>query len=294
MNNNEESHETALQYALGTLPEAETEVFESRLESDRDLQDLVHEWQCVNEEDARDNEQLEPSFRIYSTVMAELEGKGGSATDPAETEAAESKSNIIPFLSWGGWAAAAGLAIFVGLSVGSPTASTNALTANLPHSGSDIILDDLENPELATILSFGQEQDEFQDRLLELTGLAESYWFSREGLPPEDGQGLDAEAFSGGFSIYDRKIKIGVIGIENIPEGRLGTYYNVWARVAEDSDPVWAGMLKSDDAGSRLAFFDLSSNATIMDRDEAVTFFVTEESEKHPERPEGRVVLSGI
>ena len=52
MNNNEESHETALQYALGTLPEAETEVFESRLESDRDLQDLVHEWQCVNEEDA--------------------------------------------------------------------------------------------------------------------------------------------------------------------------------------------------------------------------------------------------
>ena len=292
MSNNEELHETALQYALGTLPESETETFESHLESDRDLQDLVHEWQRVNEEDARDNEQQEPSFRIYSTVMAELEGE--SATDSAEIEATESKSNLIPFLSWGGWAAAAGLAIFLGLTIGSPTSSTSAVTANFPHSGSDIILDDLGNPELATTIPFGQEQDEFQDRLLELTGLAESYWFSREGLPPEDGQGLDAEAFSGGFSIYDRKIKIGVIGIENIPEGRLGTYYNVWARVAEDSDPVWAGMLKSDDAGSRLAFFDLSSNATIMDRDEAVTFFVTEESEKHPERPEGRVVLSGI
>ena len=145
-----------------------------------------------------------------------------------------------------------------------------------------------------TALAFpiDQDQDEFQDRLVELTGLAEAYWFSREGLPPEDG--LDADAFTGGFSIYDRKIKIGVIGIENIPEGRLGTYYNVWARVAEDADPVWAGMLKSEDAGSRLAFFDLSSNETIMDRDEAVSFFVTEESQKRPERPEGRVVLSGI
>ena len=56
MNNNEELHEIALQYALGTLPESESESFESHLDSDRELQDLVHEWQRVNEEDARDHE----------------------------------------------------------------------------------------------------------------------------------------------------------------------------------------------------------------------------------------------
>lgn len=291
MNNNEELHEIALQYALGTLPESGSESFESHLDSDRELQDLVHEWQLVNEEDARDHEQLEPSFRVLSTVMAEIEGGGKLAAKSAKSGL---KSNLVSFLSWGGWAAASGLAVFLGLTIGEPLNSNGTVAAMLPHSGSDILLDDLGNPDLARTLLIGQEQDEFQDRLLELTGLAESYWFSREGLPREGGEGLDAEAFSGGFSIFDRKIKIGVIGIENIPEGRLGTYYNVWARVSEDSDPVWAGTLKSDDAGSRLAFFDLSSNATIKDRDEGVTFFVTEETEKHPERPKGRVVLSGI
>ena len=291
MNNNEELHEIALQYALGTLPESESESFESHLDSDRELQDLVHEWQRVNEEDARDHEQLEPSFRILSTVMAEIEGGGKLAAKSAKSG---SESKLVSFFSWGGWAAAAVFAVFLGLTIGEPLNSNETVAAILPHSGSDILLDDLGNPDLSRTLLFGQEQDEFQDRLLELTGLAESYWFSREGLPPEGGEGLDAEAFSGGFSIYDRKIKIGVIGIENIPEGRLGTYYNVWARVSEDRDPVWAGTLKSDDAGSRLAFFDLSSNATIKDRDEGGTFFVTEETEKHPERPKGRVVLSGI
>lgn len=292
MNNNEELHEKALQYALGTLPASEIGDFESRLESDRDLQDLVHEWQLVNEEDARDHEQLEPSFRIYSTVMSEIEGESAKGS----SKAAKSGFSLgtASFLFWGGWAAAAGLAIFLSLTLARPSGSNAPLSASLARTASDIILDDLGDPESATAFPIDQDHDEFQDRLLELTGLAEAYWFSREGLPPEGGDRLDAQAFSGGFSIYDRKIKIGVIGIENIPKGRLGTYYNVWARVAEGSDPVWAGMLKSDDAGSRLAFFDLSSNATIMDRDEAVSFFVTEETQKRPERPEGRVVLSGI
>lgn len=292
MNSNEELHGKALQYALGTLPVSETEGFESRLETDRRLQDLVHEWQRVNEEDARDHEQLEPSFRMFSSIMSTIEGD--RISDSSAAVEPSSGSTTLSFLSWGGWAAAAGLAVFLGLALAPSSDSDEALSMAFARNASDIILADLGNPDTATTVAIDQDQDEFQDRLMELTGLAESYWFSREGLPPEGEDGLDTLAFSGGFSIYDRKIKIGVIGIENIPEGRLGTYYNVWARVAEGSDPVWAGMLKPGEAGSRLAFFDLSTNPTIKDRDEAISFFVTEDSQKHPERPEGRVVLSGI
>ena len=86
------------------------------------------------------------------------------------------------------------------------------------------MLNELGNPEQTSLVASEGDEEEFQNRLLELTGLAEAYWFSREGLPPEPGSGVDAEEFSGGFSIYDRKIKIGVIGIENIPEVNFVTF----------------------------------------------------------------------
>ena len=170
--------------------------------------------------------------------------------------------------------------------------------ANESSSGSpaesDIVLNELGNPQQTSLVASEGGEEEFQNRLLELTGLAEAYWFSREGLPPETDNGVDAQEFSGGFSIYDRKIKIGVIGIENIPEGRLGRYYSVWAKPSKASEPVWAGMIQQGEPASRLAFFDLSSNDTIQDSDEAISFFVTEEMEKRPTRPEGKIVLSGI
>ena len=53
-------------------------------------------------------------------------------------------------------------------------------------------------------------------------------------------------------------------------------------------------MIQQGERASRLAFFDLSSNDTIQDSDEAISFFVTEELEKRPTRPEGKIVLSGI
>ncbi len=68
----------------------------------------------------------------------------------------------------------------------------------------------------------------------------------------------------------------------------------VWATLSEAGDPGCAGMIQQVVPASRLAFFDLSSNDTIQDSDEAIFFFVTEETEKRPVRPEGKIVLSGI
>ncbi len=288
--NKYELQEKALQYALGTLPESEVENIESQLMADRELRIAVHEWQRVNEADALECERVEPSFHVYSNIMSNLDtGRSfGTAND------GKRKSPMIAFLSYGGWAAAACLAVLFVLSSNEGGTASSEKSRLAEGSQSDIVLNDLGNPGIAATVTSDQDQDEFQDRLLELTGLAEAYWFSREGLPPESEDDVSSESFTGGFSIYDRKIKIGVIGIENIPESRLGTFYNVWAKASADSEPVWAGMLKPGEAGSRLAFFDLSSNDTIKDMDEAISFFVTEESEQRPSQPEGRIVLSGI
>ncbi len=288
--NKEEIQEKALQYALGTLPETELPHFESQLKTDRELQTAVHDWQHVNEADALECEQIEPSFQIYSNIMSNLD------TSRSKTAASGGlgKSPLINVLTWGGWAAAACLALFLVLSPDRDGSGKQQLARLADGSESDIVLSDLGNPEHKATFAGNQDQDEFQDRLLELTGLAEAYWFSRDGLPPESEGGVDAQTFTGGFSIYDRKIKIGVIGIENIPESRLGKFYNVWAKPSPNSEPVWAGTLKQEEAGSRLAFFDLSSNDAIKDMDEEISFFVTEESVQRPSQPEGRVVLSGI
>ena len=289
--NKEELQEKALQYALGTLPATELSEMESQVLSDRELQTAVHEWQRVNEADALECEQLEPSFQIYSNVMSHLDTSRAKAVTGSDSK----KTPIVNFLSWGGWVAAVCIAVLFAFTVNPEDRSEISQVARLADgSESDIVLSDLGNPEQKATFAGNQDQDEFQDRLLELTGLAEAYWFSREGLPPESEGGVDTEAFAGGFSIYDRKIKIGVIGIENIPESRLGKFYNVWAKASPDSKPVWAGTLKQGEAGSRLAFFDLSSNDAIKDMDETISFFVTEESEQKPPQPEGRIVLSGI
>ena len=285
--NKEELQEKALQYALGTLPQTEEDEVESLVSENQELRSVVYEWQQVNEADARECDQVEPSFHIYSSVMSRIDTSKGCSSLPSS----KMTGSPLRFLAqWGGWAAAAGLAIFSGISM--------SQVANESSSGSpaesDIVLNELGNPQQTSLVASEGGEEEFQNRLLELTGLAEAYWFSREGLPPETDNGVDAQEFSGGFSIYDRKIKIGVIGIENIPEGRLGRYYSVWAKPSKASEPVWAGMIQQGEPASRLAFFDLSTNDTIQDSDEAISFFVTEETEKRPTRPEGKIVLSGI
>lgn len=285
--NKEELQEKSLQYALGTLPQSEEVEVERLVLENQELRSVVYEWQQVNEADANECDQVEPSFHIYSSVMSRIDTSKGGRSLPSS----KMTGSPLHFLAqWGGWAAAAGLAIFSGISI---SQVANESSRGNP-TGSDIALNELGNPEQASLVASEGEEEEFQNRLLELTGLAEAYWFSREGLPPETDNGVDAQEFSGGFSIYDRKIKIGVIGIENIPEGRLGRYYSVWAKPSKASEPFWAGMIQQGEPASRLAFFDLSSNDTIKDSDEAISFFVTEETEKRPTRPEGKIVLSGI
>jgi len=285
--NKEDLQEKALQYALGTLPQSEQEEVERLISEHQELRSIVYEWQQVNEADARECDKVEPSFHIYSSVMSRIDTSNGAKQPTGKG----SKVSPFPFLAqWGGWAAAAGLAIFSGISMSQ--LATDPRNDNPAES--DIVLNELGNPDQTSLVAIDSDQEAFQNRLLELTGLAEAYWFSREGIPPDSDNGVDAQEFSSGFSIYDRKIKIGVIGIENIPEGRLGRFYSVWAKPSEGSDPVWAGMIQQGEPASRLAFFDLSSNDAIQESDEAISFFVTEETEKRPVRPEGKIVLSGI
>ena len=148
-----------------------------RLFRNHELRSVVHEWQQVNEADARDCDQVEPSFHIYSSVMSRIDtSKGGSSLLSSKTTGSPLRSLV----QWGGWAAAAGLAIFSGISM---SQVANEMSIGSPAE-SDIVLNELGNPEQDSLVASEVERRNSKPTL-ELTGLAEAYWFSREGLPPE-------------------------------------------------------------------------------------------------------------
>ena len=130
--------------------------------------------------------------------------------------------------------------------------------------------------------------------MLELAGLAEAYWFSREGIP--DGQLLgagDAEEaqLSGGFTIFDRQYNIGFIAVENLPREAPNRSYHVWAKTDVLDEPVRAGTLPIGDESRGLFFFDLTDLPKEANA-ESLSFFVTEEVNASPLTPSDVVVLS--
>ncbi|MCH6255479.1 anti-sigma factor [Puniceicoccaceae bacterium K14] len=288
--------EKAVQYALGTLPEDEMAEFESSLLADRELQDLVHGFQEVNEFGAKQAKQAEVPFQLYSRVMGEIDAEIEEAEENSLSESSKAQPKIVQFVSWGGWAAAACLLLVLGLKAFDPTsASPSNEPGNLARA--DILLSELNRPGFeATPQAIAniREQMSLDERMIELAELAEAYWFSYDGLPPEGEFAENSEVESSrGFTLFDSKYRIGFIGIENLPSEEDGKGYHVWAQTAS-SQPVRAGTLRPGRNSRGLFFFDLSEGEEHVKLDGAVSFFVTEETIERPEQPSDRVILSGI
>lgn len=282
--NNELLEEKAQLYALGLLPESEKGAFEAQVREDRSIQALVHDYQQVAELDASDEEH-EPSFQVYAGIMDEIDSDRSSRAEEANSESSGSK--LVSFLAWGGWAVAACVATVFGLGwLGSGSNAT---------SQSDIVVNNLGSPRIVAVQTPSEEVT-VEDRMLELAGLAEAYWFSREGIP--SGQLLEDSAaevaqLSGGFAIFDRQYNIGFIGVENLPREAPDRSYHVWAKTAGLEEPLRAGTLPIGDQSRGLFFFDLTHLPVDADED-SLSFFVTEEVNPSPSRPSQIVVLSDV
>lgn len=283
--NNELIEERAQLYVLGILPESEQEEFENQIRADRELQVLVHKYQRLGELDASPAA-MDPPFQAYSRIMEEIEGTQGERVGNSSEGASSSK--LLAFVTWGGWATAACAALVFGL----------GLFGGKGESGSksDIVLNNLANPRIVAVQTPSEDVG-VEDRMLELAGLAEAYWFSREGIP--SGQLLEGESdtevaeLSGGFTIYDRRYNIGFIAVENLPREAPNKSYHVWAKTAPSARPVRAGTLPIGDESRGLFYFDLSSLPAGASLD-SLSFFVTEEESEDPISPSQMVVLSDV
>ena len=269
-------------YSLGTLPEEEREDFESLVRSDRELRSLVHENQTLNELIATECRSVEPPFQAYAKIMREIEGAAkAEAAFPVEAAARE-RGRLVSFVSWSGWAAAACVAV----------AFAFLEAANV----SDIVVNNLSNPRLVAVKTPSAEIS-MEDRLLELTGIAEAYWFAREGVPSDqmlaDAADTEMARISGGFTVFDRKFNIGFIAVENMPKESEGKSYHVWAKTGRGSRPIQAGALPIGDESRGLFFFELS-DLPAGTKPGALSFFVTEEESDDPQQPSQVVLLSDL
>ncbi|MEM9158739.1 MAG: anti-sigma factor [Verrucomicrobiota bacterium] len=280
--NKEDQQGKAVQYALGTMPEDELDGFESQLCGDRELQQLVHDWQEVNEIDARECPQVDVPFGAYSSIMDQIDA---AALETASDEASEGVNSIeerkvVSFWQWGGWAVAACAAVAF-MAFGGPNPeqeSRESLVAS-------IVLKEMGKPG-AQRLQLAEENGGREERMFKLAELAEAYWDSRSAA-------LEGNS-TGGFTVFDRKFEIGFIAVENLPERESGRSYHVWARSEGSEEAIRAGSLPVGKSSFGMFYFDISSKEGIDATDETLSFFVTEETTAEPERPEGRVVLSGI
>ncbi|MDQ8204262.1 anti-sigma factor [Pelagicoccus sp. SDUM812003] len=283
--NREQREEYALLYALGSLPEDETEAFEKEASEDRELQRLIHENQRLQEEWVRECEPVEPPFQSYSRIMSEIDSdRTRKAPSEKELRPEAPVRRVVPFLNWGGWAAAACVAlVFSVLRFGNGGADLR----------SDIVLNNLANPKLMAVET-PSEDIGIEDRMLELVGIAEAYWFAREGVPSDQllaDSATEIAPISGGFTVFDRTYKLGFIAVENMPNETAGKSYHVWAKTSPESKPIRAGALPIGDESRGLFFFDLSSLPKDVDVGN-LSFFVTEEESDDPAKPSQMIVLS--
>ncbi len=274
----------ALQYALGTLPESEVAAFEEAMRREPAARELAYEFQRIGEAAARDGA-AEAPFHSYSSIMARIDALEGAAAVPAPV-AGRGRAGLLSFAAWSGWGLAACASVALGLALWGGSAEPGR---------PDIVLNDLANPRLVAVTPPSAKVG-LETRMLELSGLAEAYWFAREGVPVDqqlDGLGseLAGEPLTGGFTIFDRSHQIGFIAVENLPLEQEGKSYHVWARTGSGSQAVRAGALPIGNESRGLFFFDLSSLPKASSLDQ-VSFFVTEESSSDPAKPGPMVVLS--
>jgi len=255
--NKEEKREKAFLYAYGAMTDDESKLFEEKVREDRELQEESYAWQKVNEQAILDLEEEELPFQSYASIMGRI-NEEEAKTAPSNG----GRGNLVSFISWSGWAVAACAALVFALNLdNSSPVSEDAPRFIVDASSNDIVLNDLGKPGRASTVAVSNVENGLEDRMMEVAELAEAYWFSREGMSAEEEEGLaSSERWSDGFTIFDRKYKIGFIGVENMPESQVGKFYNVWARNASGGDAIWAGRLPMGDASRGLFYFDLSRN----------------------------------
>jgi len=298
----EESNDLAVQYALGILPRKQVHDFESQLRVDSDLQEVVSDLQELNEMDARESPVVAPPIDGYSRILEQIA--------PVAVHPKLTRSNIVPFLGWAGWGLAAcfAAAFFV---VRSGSHSGEVTVAESSVGSSSIIVSELTNAR-AQLTSTGTTTSNpplasggVELRVLELANLAEAFWSSR--LDQDSGGGArtlltevkqrnreSTENQSEGFTVFDRELKVGVIAVDSLPEIQPNRSYHIWARRGTNEPSVWAGSIPVGEANSGLFFFDLTNSDPDLIRAQNLSFFVTQESSSTPDRPEGRVVLTGL
>lgn len=296
----EETNDLAVQYALGVLPRKQVPDFESQLRVDAELQDLVSDIQRINEWDAGEAPPVEAPIDGYSRVLEELTQRPASPT--------ESRNNILPFLGWAGWGLAACFAAAFFMVRSSGPDEVNLASASAPATGSSaIIVSELTaaRPTLASASAPTPAGGGVELRVLELANLAEAFWSSRLG-PATGGNARTmladakmrtnevAEQASGGFTVFDRELRIGVIAVEDLPAAKPNRSYHIWARHGSAESPVWAGTIPVGESDGGLFFFDLTHSAIELIQAQNLSFFITEESSLTPDQPKGRVVLTGL
>jgi|GEM_PF-589906 len=292
--NKEEIQEKAFMYACGALADEERDSFEDEIRGNRDVQEEAYAWQKVNEQAVLDVEQADLPFHSYAGIMKRIDAE--EAQGEEEVKASASKRNtLVSFVSWSGWAVAACAAIVFAMTAerqSSGVKNDPQFVVDAP--ANNIVLNDLRKPGASIVSTVANVDRGLEDRMLEVADLAEAYWFSREETPVVQVDQAGDANWTDGFTIFDRKYKIGFIGVENMPEKRVGKFYNVWARSESGGNAVWAGSLPMGDASRGLFFFDLSSSEEVVPLDDAVSFFITEDHTDRPDAPQGPVVLGGI
>jgi anti-sigma-K factor RskA len=298
----QEINDSAIQYALGILPRKQVPDFESQLRTDPALQDLVSEYQQINEWDARESAVVQPPVDGYSRILERL---ASGAVNPVPT-----RSKVVPFLGWAGWGLAASFA--AAFFIARSPVSTGSPVAAVPAAGSSsIIVSELTTarPQLtaaeATAPALRPAAGGVELRVLELANLAEAFWSSRLG---EDSGGgarsmlADArlrssqvgESRSEGFTVFDRELRIGVIALDDLPEMKPNRSSHIWANGGHGEAPVWAGIIPVGESNGGMFFFDLTDSAADLIQSQNLSFFITEESSSLPQKPTGRVVLTGL
>lgn len=294
----EDTNDLAVQYALGILPRKQVPDFESQLKVDAELQDLVSDIQRINEWDAEESPSVEVPIDGYSRILEQLTAR---PAPPSET-----RTNIIPFLSWAGWGLAAcfAAAFFMVRSSG----PSEVIVASRPEAGSSaIIVSELTaaRPSLTSASVPAPAGGGVELRVLELANLAEAFWSSRLGdassgnartlLADAKVRTREAvESSSEGFTVFDRELRMGVIAVDALPPAKPNRSYHIWARHGPEETPVWAGTIPIGESDGGLFFFDLTDSAVEVIQAQNLSFFITEESTLTPDRPKGRVVLTGL
>lgn len=308
--------ELASLYALDALTPAETETVEKRMTQDEAFRTLVHQTERTHEQALFATAEFQAPPDIFANIRASI-----------REETPKPKAVPFPRLIWGGLAAAAALALTVGLFLGRESLPSQATeeTQQQVALASEVeslrhLVEELRDKQLTpagTPLPTGdgarlllaqmhaptEERPELpasrqlEQRQLQLTVLADSVWqileFDRQaaGLAQRDPA---AHRPPLGYVMLDVDSRFGYLAVDNFPRVPEGGAYHVWVEQSGQTEPLFAGVLPPLTEGQGLLYFDLSRIPTLQGVENVQRLYITSESDLRQANPQGDVILEGI